>query len=62
MEQTIFCIQCYLEKEDKWSDTWFDDIEDYDEAFKILQYCKSNAPHRKYCLIKRVIKTTLLSV
>lgn len=61
MEQTIFCVQCYSEKDDKWSDTWSNDIEDYDEASKTLQYCRRNSPHKSYCLVKRVVVTTILS-
>lgn len=44
----MYTIQCFIEKDDKWSDTWFTGIEDYNEVWKILNYCKSNAPHRSY--------------
>lgn len=44
----MYTIQCYIEKDNEWSDTSFNNIKDYTEAYKILNYCKSNAPHRSY--------------
>lgn len=63
MVETIYCIQYYSEKIDKWCDSLFDsNITSDDMGYKRLSECRRDFHYRHWRLVKKVTSTEVLDM